>query len=140
MAARLTDRKKKRIIADYLETESINAAAKRNGVSWDAAKKVLTESGDIEKKLQDKKDQNTADILAYMESQRETVCQIIGKGLAALNDGEKLKEASPAQITTAIGTLIDKWAMISGGPGDTAQEDELSRALKEMAVNLESDN
>lgn len=45
----------------------------------------------------------------------------------------------PAQITTAMGTLIDKWTAISGGPADTAKEDDLSRSLREMAEELESD-
>ena len=52
MAARLTDKQKKRIVADYLETQSVNSAAKRNGVSWDSAKKALEEAGEIEKKLE----------------------------------------------------------------------------------------
>lgn len=140
MAARLTDRQKKKILADYLETQSVNAAAKKNKVSWDAANKVLKEAGEVEKKLEQKKDQNTADILAYMESQRDIVCQIIGKGLAVLNDPEKLAEATPSQITTAMGTLIDKWAMIGGSPADTVMEDALSQSLKEMAKELESDD
>lgn len=140
MAARLTDRQKKKILADYLETQSVNAVAKKNKVSWDAANKVLKEAGEVEKKLEQKKDQNTADILAYMESQRDIVCQIIGKGLAVLNDPEKLAEATPSQITTAMGTLIDKWAMIGGSPADTVMEDALSQSLKEMAKELESDD
>ena len=140
MAARLTDRQKKKILADYLETQSVNAAAKKNRVSWDAANKVLKEAGEVEKKLQQKKEQNTADILAYMESQRDIVCQIIGKGLAALNAPDKLAYATPAQITTAMGTLIDKWAMIGGNPADTVKEDALSQSLKEMAKELESDD
>ena len=140
MAARLTDRQKKKILADYLETQSVNAAAKKNKVSWDAANKVLKEAGEVEKKLEHKKDHNTADILAYMESQRDIVCQIIGKGLAVLNDPEKLAEATPSQITTAMGTLIDKWAMIGGSPADTVKEDALSQSLKEMAKELESDD
>lgn len=120
MAARLTDRQKKKILADYLETQSVNAAAKKNRVSWDAANKVLKEAGEVEKKLEQKKDQNTADILAYMESQRDIVCQIIGKGLAVLNDPEKLAEATPSQITTALGTLIDKWTQVQGMGADEA--------------------
>lgn len=120
MAARLTDRQKKKILADYLETQSVNAAAKKNKVSWDAANKVLKEAGEVEKKLEQKKDQNTADILAYMESQRDIVCQIIGKGLAVLNDPEKLAEATPSQITTALGTLIDKWTQVQGMGTDEA--------------------
>lgn len=120
MAARLTDRQKKKILADYLETQSVNAAAKKNKVSWDAANKVLKEAGEVEKKLEQKKEQNTADILTYMESQRDIVCQIIGKGLAVLNDPEKLAEATPSQITTAIGTLIDKWTQAQGMGADEA--------------------
>lgn len=112
MAARLTDRQKKKIVADYLESRSVNFAAKRNGVSWDSAKKVIEEAGEIEKKLEQKKEENTADILAYMENQRGVVCEIIGKGLAVLNDPEKLAGATPSQITTALGTLIDKWAQL----------------------------
>ena len=139
MAGRLTDRKKKKIVADYLELRSVNAAAKRNNVSWKKANEAIQEDKELTKKLEDKKAENTADILAYMESQREVVCEIIGKGLDALNDPKKLAEASPAQITTALGTLIDKWATVSGGPADTVKEDELSKSLREMAEELESD-
>ena len=139
MAARLTDRKKKKIIADYLETESYNATAKKNGVCGQTVRRVVEESNGITENLKKKKEENTADILAYMESQKGIVCEILQKGLAALNSPEKLAEASPSQITTALGTLIDKWAMISGGPSDNSKEDELSKSLREMAEELESD-
>lgn len=59
--------------------------------------------------MQRKKEENTADIIAYMESKRSVVCEIIDKGLDVLNSEDKLTEATPAQITTALGTLIDKW-------------------------------
>ena len=139
MAARLTDRKKKKIIADYLETESYNATAKKNGVCGQTVRRVVEESNGITENLKKKKEENTADILAYMESQKGIVCEILQKGLAALNSPDKLAEASPSQITTALGTLIDKWAMISGGTSDNAKEDELSKSLREMAEELESD-
>ena len=139
MAERLTDKKKKKIVADYLETQSINATAKKNGVSWGTVRSVLDGMGEIEEKLEQKKEQNTVDILAYMERQKGIVCEILEKGLAALNSPEKLAEASPTQITTALGTLIDKWAMISGGLSDNDKEDELSKSLREMAKELESD-
>lgn len=109
MAARLTDKQKKKIVADYLETESYRATAKINGVSDVTVKRIVLEYGDIEQKVADKKEQNTQAILAYMDSKRDIVCEIVGKGLNVLNDEEKLREATPAQITTAIGTLIDKW-------------------------------
>lgn len=140
MAARITDRKRKKIVADYLELGSYNAAAKQNGVSDTTVRRIVLESGEIAEKMEQKKAENTADVLAYMESQRGVVCEIIGKGLAALNDPDKLAMASPAQITTALGTLIDKWAMVSGGAADEIKEDGLSKSLKELAEELESDD
>lgn len=114
MAARLTDRQKKKILADYVQLGSFNATAKAHGVSRQTVKNIVDANGQIRQELQQKKEENTADVLAYMESQKNVVCEIIGKGLAALNDPEKLAEASPSQITTALGTLIDKWAMVQG--------------------------
>lgn len=139
MAARLTDKKKKKIVADYLECESYNATAKKNGVCGQTVRRVVEESQGFTENLKRKKEENTADILAYMESKRRIVCEILGKGLEALNSHDKLREATPAQITTAMGTLIDKWTAISGGPSDNGKEDELSKSLREMAEGLESD-
>jgi hypothetical protein len=112
MAARLTDRQKKKILADYVQTSNYCATAKINGVSATTVKNIVRANADIVEKCEQKKEENTADVLAYMESQRDVVCQIIGKGLAVLNDPEKLAEATPSQITTAIGTLIDKWTLL----------------------------
>nr|DAE22216.1 MAG TPA: InsA C-terminal domain [Siphoviridae sp. ctLsx2]DAS33459.1 MAG TPA: InsA C-terminal domain [Caudoviricetes sp.] len=112
VAARLTDRQKKKILADYVQTNNYCATAKLNGVSANTVKKIVQTNADIAEKLIRKKEENTADVLTYMESQRDMVCQIIGKGLAVLNDPAKLAEATPSQITTAIGTLIDKWTLL----------------------------
>lgn len=140
MANRLTDRQRKKIVADYLELGSYNATAKANGTSPKTVKRVLAEVPEMPEKVKQKKAENTADILAYMESRRGLVCEIIGKGLAVLNDEEKLREATPAQITTALGTLIDKWAAVSGSAADEIKEDGLSKSLREMAEELESDD
>ena len=122
MAARLTDKRKKKIVADYLETESYNATAKRNGVCGQTVRRVIESSPGIFEKLEQKKEENTAGILAYMESQKSLVCEIIGKGLMELNRTEKLAEATPSQITTALGTLIDKWTF-SHGAADEKNKD-----------------
>ena len=138
MAAQLTDIQKKKIVVDYLECQSVNLTAKRNGVSWATTKKVLDGAGDIKEKLERKKEENTADILAYMESRRQAVCDIIEVGLAVLP--EKIQNArSAAEVTTALGTLIDKFTAFGGGPRNDAKEDGLSQSLRELAEGLESD-
>lgn len=138
MAARLTDRQKKKIIADYVQLGSYNATAKVNGVSLNTVKKIVQGNAEIAEMCNRKKDENTVDILAYMEGKRKEVCDIIEVGLSVLPD--KIKAAkSASEVTTALGTLIDKWATVSGVPADTAKEDELSKSLREMAEVLESD-
>ena len=132
MAARLTDKRKKKIIADYLETESYNATAKKNGVCGQTVRRVIEESQNITEKFKEKKEKNDADILAYMESQRGLVCEIIQKGLNALNSPEKLAEATPAQITTALGTLIDKWVNNTNNGSISPDMAEDNRILAQM--------
>ena len=139
MAAKLTDLQKKKIMADYVQLGSYNATAKANGCAPNTVKKIVQGSAELAEPCKQKKEENTADVLAYMDSKKDLVCQIIGKGLDALNDPDKLKTANPTQITTALGTLIDKWAMIGGSPADTAKDDALSDSLRKMAEDLQSD-
>ena len=118
MAARLTERQKKKVVADYLESGSFRATGRKFGIRGETVKRFVEESGDFQQKAAQKKEEIQADVLAYMDSQRQVVCEIIGKGLAVLNDPEKLREATPAQITTAIGTLIDKWTQMGRADSD----------------------
>ena len=116
MAARLTDKRKKKVIADYLETESYNATAKMNGVCGQTVRRVVEESQEITENLKRKKEENTADILAYMEAQKDRVCEIIDISLEVLPD--KIKNAkTAADVTTAMGTVISKWAEIKESTG-----------------------
>lgn len=121
MAARLTDKQKKKIVADYLEVQSYSAAARMNGVTHQTVKRVVQESSDFSEKLQKKKDENTADILAYMEAQKERVCEIIDISLEVLPD--KIRNAkTAADVTTAMGTVISKWAEVKdSGDSDGVQ-------------------
>jgi len=139
MAARLTDRQKKKIVADYVQLGSYNAAAKVNGVSNHTVKRIVLEVPEIADKVQQKKDENTADILSYMESQRDDVCKFLGLAMEKLKDPEKLEKAQLQQIATTMAIVIDKYTAISGGPADTAKEDDLSRSLRELGKELESD-
>ena len=139
MAARLTDRQKKKILADYLESGSYRATARKNKVNASTVKRVVEASDDFEQKAAQKKEEVAADVLAYMDAHKDLVCSFIGKGLEMLNDPDKLASANLSQITTAMGTLIDKWAMIGGAPADTAKDDALSQSLRELAEGLDSD-
>lgn len=122
MAARLTDRQKKKILADYVQTNNYCATAKINGVSATTVKNLVRANADIVKKCEQKKEENTADVMEYMNDHKDLVCSFISKGLEMLNDPEKLAAANLSQITTAMGTLIDKWAMVQEKAGDNSND------------------
>ena len=108
----INPRKRKKIVADYVALGSYAAAARINGVAPNSVKRIVAAEPEIARLCAQKKEQDTQDVLAYMGKQSDLVCDIIGKGLTALADEDKLAAANPAQITTAIGTLIDKWTMV----------------------------
>lgn len=140
MAARLTDKQKKKIIADYVQLGSYNATAKVNGVSLNTVKKIVQGNADVAEMCNQKKEQNTADILDYMESQRDDVCKVLGICLGELKKAERYEKTPPQQIATTMAILIDKYTAFGGGPKDETEEDGLSRSLRELGEGLESDD
>ena len=140
MAARLTDRQKKKILADYTQIGSYNAVAKINGVSDKTVRNLVLKNPDITEKYEQKKEQNTTDILDYMERQRDDVCEVLGICLSELKKAERYEKTPPQQIATTMAILIDKYTAFGGGPRDEAEEDDLSRSLRELGKELESDD
>lgn len=136
MAARLTDKQKKDIIADYVELGSYNAVAKKHGISFDAVKRAVTADQETVKNAEEKKRARTKSIMDHMESKRDVVNEIITKCLDVLNDPQKLKEATPSQITTAMGTVIDKFVAVDNR-ADTELPYELpARVLGRQFVDI----
>lgn len=136
-AQRLTDKQKKKIIADYVQLQNYTKTAKLNGVSDTTVKRlILTAPSEMLKKVEQKKEQNTLEMLDYMDSKKERVQEIIDVYLGVLTDPEKLEGATLQQITTALGTLIDKWTVIDDRKkGDsfhqTVEDDPITKSLKE---------
>lgn len=139
MAARLTDRQKKKIIADYVQSGSYNAAAKMNGVSRNTVKSIVLSDSEIASKCQQKKEQNTAEILEYMERQKSVVCEILDICLNELKNPDKYAKAPPQQIATTMAILIDKYTADYGKAADVqnTEYDALTASLKELAAELE---
>ena len=130
MAARLTDKQKKKIIADYLETESYNATAKMNGVADTTVKRVVEECGDFKKKAEQKKKQNTLDMLAFMDSRKEKMQEAIDLHLMALTDPKKISDAGLSQIATSFGIIVDKATKNTASGNDSLNK--LDGLLKEF--------
>ena len=135
-AQRLTDKQKKKIIADYVQLQNYTKTAKLNDVAESTVRKIVKNNPDCANQCDIKKEQNTQDMLSYMESKKERVQEIIDVYLGVLTDQEKLEGATLQQITTALGTLIDKWTVIDDRKkGDsfhqTVEDDPITKSLKE---------
>lgn len=130
MAARLTDKQKKKIVADYVESGNYRATARKNGVATDTVKRIVLADGQIVQKAMQKKDQNTLDMLEYMDSRKNEAQAVIDKYLKALADPEKLEDASLSQIATALGIVVDKFTKSTvSGENSLSKLDEVLKQI-----------
>lgn len=146
---RLTDKQRKEMISDRAEGMSYRQLAERYGTSVTTVKRTLAKNPEVSQKVTQKKESNTADILAHMDEKRDTVNEIIDKALDVLNDKEKLSRTGPMQLATMLGIVIDKFtgtraaveklkAEAAKATGESPQEmedDPITKSLKEEAKN-----
>ncbi len=135
--AKLTDRQRKKIIAERAEGLSIRALAKKYRVSDTTIRRTLESDPKMAQKVAQKKEENTVAVLAYMDSKKKDVCEILDKLLEAVKDDEKIAKTPLAQIATTIGILIDKFtAAEASGRSGAGAENNLLSAIREAAKDL----
>lgn len=107
---KLTDKQKKKIVADYIQTQNYRETARINNVDRETVKKLVNEDKDFSQKLATKKEENTQDILEYMNSIKEKQKRIIDLSLQALEN--KLENpdifTNVKDIATVYGVIFDK--------------------------------
>lgn len=134
VAKRLTDKEKKKIIADRVDGMSIRQLSKKYKVSTTTIQRIIHGNPEITQMVTQKKEQNTADILAYMDTKKEKVCKFIDKYLDAMMSDEKIASATVNQLSTAFGTVIDKFTKnIHNEDYLVKEENNLLEILKESA-------
>ena len=109
MAARLTDKQKKEIIADYAESGNCRSTAKKFGVSAMTVRAVRTDNSETVQKCTQKREQNTAEILDYLDSRKDKVKDVLDAYIEALKKPEKIQAAKLSEIATAMGIVTDKF-------------------------------
>lgn len=119
MAKRLTDLKKKKIIADYVECGNYSAVARKHKVSKDTVRRLARQK-DIVQKAQEKKEQNTKDMLEYMDSKKQDAMKFIDLALNEMMNPKKLQRSSVQALATSLGIIVDKFS-----PKDEKKENSL---------------
>ena len=107
---KLTDKQKKKIVADYIQTQNYRETARINNVDRETVKRLVNEDKDFAQKLATKKEENTQDILEYMNSIKEKQKKIIDLSLQALENKLERPDmfTNVKDIATVYGVIFDK--------------------------------
>ena len=105
---KLSDKQHKEIIRLYAECGNYSEVARRFGVSVPTIKRHVDGDKETLKIVNSKKQENTLDMLAFMEGQSERIKSIFRNMLEALDNPEKLAKTNPRDIATAFGIIWDK--------------------------------
>ena len=110
--AKLTDEQKKKIVADYINTQNACETARMNNVNESTVRRIIKDEDyqDIARKSEEKKQENTQSTLDYMQEQHDTKKRILEKILSAI---EKKSEnidmfTNIKDLATAYGIILDK--------------------------------
>lgn len=107
--AKLSDAQRKKIIADRVNGMTFRKLAAKYGVSTTTIQKVLKRDPSLVQKVTQKKEKNTQDMLAFLDSQSESAQEFVTMALEAIKDPAKLEKASVQTIAVALGIVIDKF-------------------------------
>jgi len=122
-AKRLTDKQKKKIVADYVMLQNYVQTAKL----------IVKENPDCARLCDEKREDNARDMLSYLESKRNEAQELLGLYLKAMADPDKIAEATLPQLSTAFGTIVDKFAMLGDQNSIEVPDDGLLEALSAAA-------
>lgn len=108
--AKLTDKQKKKIIADYVENQNYSETARMNNISDKTVKRIIDAEKDVVEKVEKKKQENTQTTIEYMQTQHETKKRILDKILKAIEEKTDNIDmfTNVKDLATAYGIILDK--------------------------------
>ena len=140
--AKLTDKQKKKIIADYIECGNYSEVARMNGVNVSTVKR-LVDSGydkDLQEKAKQKKEENTQSTIEYMQTQHDTKKRILDKILKAIEQKSDNIDmfTNIKDLATAYGIILDKELKVLELQKNNANSKELSK-VEELLNKIEQE-
>ena len=106
--AKLSDRQHKQMIARYAETNNYRQVAREFGVSEATVRSHCKGDKKTTHIIAQKKEQNTQDILSFMDSRKGKIYNILDLLLDGI-DEEKVRKSGVQSLATAIGIVVDKY-------------------------------
>lgn len=138
--AKLSDKQRKKIIAEFVNGSSMTTLAKKYDVSTATIHRVVHSDEKVKEKVERKKEENTQSVLAYMESKKNDVCDLIDRLLVAMNDPAKIAATPLSQLATSMGIVIDKFTANELNKPDSTAPNNLFDAINGCVKEDEFDD
>ena len=107
---KLTDKQKKKIIADYIDNNNYSETARINNISETSVRRIVKGNEGITEKVEQKKEENTQDMFEYMKNKDNDKKRIVDLCFEALD--KKLSNldmfTNVKDIATVYGIIMDK--------------------------------
>ena len=133
---KLTDKQKKKIIADYIENGNMSETARMNNVNVSTVKRLI-DSGydkDLQEKANQKKIENTEEVLEAMKKRKDTKIKILDKIFKAMDN--KLENidmfTNIKDLATAYGIIMDKELKIKELELQNKREENVKDAIANL--------
>lgn len=139
--AKLTDKQKKKIIADYVENQNYCETARMNNISDKTVKRIIDAENDVVEKVEQKKTENTQTTIEYMQTQHETKKRILDKILKAIEEKTDNIDmfTNVKDLATAYGIILDKeLKVLELQHGKSEMEKELTK-LDELLGEIKNE-
>ena len=129
---KLTDKQHKKIIARYAECNNLSQVAREFNVSVTTIKRHITQDEKTLKIVNRKKEENTKDVFAYLDSKKDKFTEVMELCFEALTDPEKYRKTGVQSIATTMGILIDKYTALAHITQQNGSGNELLQSLADM--------
>ena len=107
---KLTDKQKKKIIADYVDNNNYSETARINNISETSVRRIVKGNEGIKEKVEQKKEENSQDMFEYMKNKDDDKKRIVDLCFEALD--KKLSNldmfTNVKDIATVYGIIMDK--------------------------------
>ena len=107
---KLTDKQKKKIIADYIDNNNYSETARINNISETSVRRIVKGNEGIKEKVEQKKEENSQDMFEYMKNKDDDKKRIVDLCFEALD--KKLSNldmfTNVKDIATVYGIIMDK--------------------------------
>lgn len=107
---KLTDKQKKKIIADYIDNNNYSETARMNNISETSVRRIVKGNEGITEKVEQKKEENSQDMFEYMKKKDDDKKRIVDLCFEALD--KKLSNldmfTNVKDIATVYGIIMDK--------------------------------